>query len=678
MGKERNSLLDFVELNRALGGNGTTAFAKSNTIAEQKLKSPPPNNPRRQLNAIQNGDNPPAASVENYAPENMFERRIYRDPDQPLMDLLTIFQAIWQLKFLILGAGLAGALIAVIVALATPHKYYAQSQILLDPREIELTNSQIGNLQTSSEVVLALVDSQMEILTSTPVLERVIDALDLAQNAEFNGASGIQIFVAPGDHDKRKSALAYLRKNVSTMRNSETFIFEVGMKSQDPELAATIADQIIAEALLEFATQKSDFFERTSQSISARLGQLKERLDSAEQAIVDFKSANELIDVGGGVINEKEMLALSDELARVRAEQIAMNVSVNQLKTASVSGVLSGAFPEAAIGATLVELRTQFSAAKAQADSLSVALGPKHPTFIAAEKSVQAIENEVSNELRRIISLTQANLARAERSEGQLVAQLEILKARASDQSSENVGLRALEREADSIRQIYEQLLNKSRETNAQSQLSTSNVSIISQAEVPINPISRSRKVTVILGGIMGGLLALGIAILKGMVVSLRQNLASPYNRPHRLNIGSGHAKIKGQSTGQAHAEQPITGQHGLPPQEPFSPYMPNSQSMDADLDGVERNARHRTVPARAFAAQAAAAQVSQAQSVPFQPVSLEQTMPQPTQEPYWSGNSGHIGVAQNASHQDIEIEKARRHVRELRAKLENWVNKSS
>ncbi len=463
------------------------------------------------------------------------------DPDKPLLDLFIIAKHIWAKKWMIVAFGFLGAVLGVLVALSTPHKYYADSRLILDPRDVQVTDTVNSNNQASSQVLLAVVDSQMQVARSTSVLERVVEKLRLDQDPEFNGDDEAGIFSrvkrilssSSTSNDPFENAVTYLRKNMGLARDPETFLVYIGATTNNAEKSALVANTIVEEYLVEYKNQQSGIFAKTSISIEARLEELRLKLDAAEKAIVDYRAENDIIDVGGGVINEKEMLALSNELAKVRADQVAKTVLANELRNADVNGVVSGSFPQAALTTTLTELRKQYTEAKSNSDSLAVGLGPRHPQYIAAKASADAIAVEISNELTRIVASTQKEVQRASNSEAQLADKLAVLKTRASSQSTENVGLRELERKAEAIRQIYESLLRRARETTERGNLETSVIQVIAQADPPQQPSTTSRKTTVILFGILGGMLGLAIAFIFGSIESLKQH-SKGNNSQHR------------------------------------------------------------------------------------------------------------------------------------------------
>ena len=63
-----------------------------------------------------------------------------------------------------------------------------ESRLFIDPREIRVTEDDIRNQQLSTEAMLAITDSQLQILSSTSVLQKVVADLGLDRDPEFNGS----------------------------------------------------------------------------------------------------------------------------------------------------------------------------------------------------------------------------------------------------------------------------------------------------------------------------------------------------------------------------------------------------------------------------------------------------------------------------------------------------------
>jgi len=459
---------------------------------------------------------------------------------RPLLDASILISAVVRYWKQIVAAAFIGALLGVLVALSTPHRYYAESRLFIDPREIRVTEDDIRNQQLSTEAMLAITDSQLQILSSTSVLQRVIADLGLDRDPEFNGSlstGGIsggltlikELFTgAGGPSDAQQTALEELRDSLSVSRDAKTFVIIVGVSSRDADKSALIANQIVETYLDSEGQAQSSLLERTSESIDTRINALRADLDAAEREVERFKAENGLVGVGGQYIDDKVILALSDQLANARAMKVGIRVKANNLANVNIDDVLSGAFPEELLSSNLIELRKQYTETRSNAESLATSLGPRHPRYIAAKSQLDTIRAEISAELRRIVASSQTELQRAVETEQELNSQMAVAKSRAMDQSVDFVTLRELERKAAATRGIYEAFLTRSRETSERSNFSTRNVRVISPAEAPLQPMGPSRKFIAV-GGLFAGFFAgLGLALLAGAVESIRAYNTGP------------------------------------------------------------------------------------------------------------------------------------------------------
>ncbi|WP_420410646.1 GNVR domain-containing protein [Hoeflea sp.] len=454
--------------------------------------------------------------------------------ERPLLDMSILIQAVWRWRMLIGFATVAGAIVGVLIALATPHKYYGESRLFVDPREVRVTEDDVRNQQLSTEAILAIIDSQLQILSSPSVLEAVIDELGLAQDPEFNGAmssggigAGINLvkeLLTGRDpmSDAKQHALEYLRDALSVSRDAMTFVIIVGVETRDPEKSALIANTIVTTYLDEEGEAQSDLLERTSDAIDTRINALREDLDAAERAVERFKAENGIVGVGGQSIDDQEILAISEQLANARAVKVGVRVKAESLAKANPEEVLAGSFPEEFLSANLIDLRKQYTQTKSNADALATRLGPRHPQYVSARQSLETIREEITRELRRIVASSQSELQRAVETEQELASQMAVAKSRAMDQSVEFVTLRELERKATATKEIYEAFLRRSRETSERSNLSTRNVRVISPAEAPLQPMGPSRKLIAIGGMMAGFFMGFGLALLAGAVESIR------------------------------------------------------------------------------------------------------------------------------------------------------------
>jgi len=140
---------------------------------------------------------------------------------------------------------------------------------------------------------------------------------------------------------------------------------------------------------------------------------------------------------------------------------------------------------------------------------------PKHPKMIRLQSQLVEMRQQISDEVRKIITSieTEYKVAKArEKSLGESLAQQ---KKDALELNRKAIEYGALQREADSNRQLYEILLNRVKETSLTTELRSSNIRILDAAEVPIHPIRPRKKLNIVLAAIVGLLLGSGLAFFQ-------------------------------------------------------------------------------------------------------------------------------------------------------------------
>lgn len=462
--------------------------------------------------------------------------------DRPLIDVVTILSSVWQLRKVVMALTVVGAFGGVLLAMSTPSVYVSESKLYVDPREVRLTDSDLSKESLATEAILALVDSQLEVLRSRTVLEKVAIDLGLDRDTEFGGnsartgslAAGIDIIreiVSPGKGKPAPASgvnprtLEKLSEAVSVSRDPKTFIVTVEVQTRDPAKSALIANRLVSTFLAEEQAAQSGFFQQTTAALDSRLADLRKELDTAENAVESYKADNDIVDADGKLISDRQLLSLNDQVAAVRNRIAEARAKADVATKTRLNDVLSGAFPEELSSVTLQELRKQYSLARAQLSALDASLGPRHPQRLAAVQSLEVARSEIGNELRRIEAAAQTELQRAIRTEKDLVQQLAVRKAQQVNSSAGFIELRELQRKANATRTIYESFLKRASETGQEEKLTSKNIRVIAQAEPPLQARGPSRKLIAIGGLIAGFMAGVGLGIALGAYRSLKDLL---------------------------------------------------------------------------------------------------------------------------------------------------------
>lgn len=476
------------------------------------------------------------------------EQRSSRDDGQewrPLIDPMQVVRGIARSKLLIVAMTILGATLGVAIALSTPKKYEATAELIVDPRDLKLTDRDLTQSALASDATLAIVENQVRVLTSGTVLNKVVDKLNLVNDPEFNGQDsgglGVMTLIRsipsrndePGaDADRRRAlAVGNLAESLSVERGGKTFVISVRATTQNGEKSALIANTMTDVFLQTFGQIQSDTAGRATNELTGRLDELRKGVEVAERKVEDFRATHDLVDAQGHLISDDEMLKLNQQLAIARARTLELNARAASARSIDVNSVLSGTLPEEINSNTMGELRSQYATLKQEADRAAIRFGPRHPELQALNAQLAGSRERIAGELRRIASSLQVDLKRAVQLEQDLASRLAQLKVRSGDVNSDLVTLRELEREATAKRSVYEQYLLRAKETGEQKDINTANINVISKAFAPLEPNGPSRAVTVLAGLLAGLASGVGLGAMRGAYASLRETANS---RPSR------------------------------------------------------------------------------------------------------------------------------------------------
>ncbi|AWN54349.1 exopolysaccharide transport family protein [Methylobacterium sp. 17Sr1-1] len=417
-----------------------------------------------------------------------------------------------------------------------PPQYAASTQILIDPRGLQVVKDGLTPPDQASDASLLLVDSQLRVLTSDDVLGRAVDRFDLVRDPEFQGREtllgAIKGLIArftgrtEPPAEPRLTALRILRDRVGARRLERSFVLELGVTSEDREKAARLARGIAETYLARDAATRSDTTRRAGEAIEGRLAELREALRQAEDKAQGFRTKRGLVGTRTQLVSEQQLTQLSEQLGAARARALEAGARLRQVE-AVLAGGRSEAVNEIVQNPTISALRGQLAGVERLRADAEETLGKRHPSYMAAVVQEKALRAAIEAEIRRIAAASRNDFEAAQASARVLATTLERRKAEASKVGDDFVQLRELERQVEASRAVYEAFLVRARELQEQQRLDTSASRIISPASPPekrIGPPTPVVFVAALVAGLGLGLVgSLGLELLAGRVRSRRR-----------------------------------------------------------------------------------------------------------------------------------------------------------
>ena len=444
------------------------------------------------------------------------------------IDFAKALSTLWRGRWTIVASSLAALVLALVFIAVAPRQYTAATQILIDPTDLQAVGTGPSPSVPLSDAGLLQVESQVRVLGSDAVLRRVVANLHLDEDPEFVGtrsplrAMGDDILGLIGIHadaaigDKTLTALTELRRRVVVKRDERTYVVEVDVTTRSPEKSARIANAI-AEAYLAEQTQiRADAARQVSQSLSARLADLRDRLRQAEKKVEDYRAANNMIGSNGQLVTEQQLTEMNAQLVAARARTAEAKGRLDQVTQVQKKKDENGAFPAALLSQTITALRGQYAEVMRREAEEMTTLGPRHPAVLDIQAQAERLRRMIDNEIDRTAIAARTEYESAKASEQTLASNLKALEGTTADNNQALIGLRELEREAQASRDIYQAFLARARETGEQQQIDTKNIRVISRADLPLRRSSPPSSILIALGALMlGAATGCGIVLLR-------------------------------------------------------------------------------------------------------------------------------------------------------------------
>lgn len=450
----------------------------------------------------------------------------------------TLLGAVWRRRALVGASALACLALALAYGLLATPRYTAVTQVIVDPTDLNITERSLRTPSQFSDAQIAQVESQVRVMTSESVLRRVVEAERLDEDEEFAGGppTGLAAIVAslrtgfgPDGRTERNrpvlQAIRTLARGVTAKREERTYVVNLAASTREPEKSVRLADAMVAAFLKEQTEARGEAARRVATSLSARVAELRRRVETAESRVEEFKRANNIVAAIGQSVTEQQLVEANLRLGQARAAAEEAQARYDQIVKVQRGRGDPGAVPDALQSQTVAALRAQLAEILRRQGDLEATRGPRHPDLAEIRAQERATRRLIGEELARIAVAARGNLDRARANERAAEQAAAALRSAVTSTSEASVRLRELEREVQANRSVYEAFLNRTREVVEQEQVDVANVRVISPAQMPDRRSSPPRNVVLLLAGLLGGL-ALGVGA--SLLLALRAGELRP------------------------------------------------------------------------------------------------------------------------------------------------------
>jgi len=421
-----------------------------------------------------------------------------------------------------LGLGVAALVFIVVLgafALKTP-TYQSSGSVVIDPKGVNLARAEQPQGWTLPPDTSA-VDTQVEVLRSHALAERVVRRLKLWNDPEFNGAAAPRFFglipAKPPTATADPLLVSKVADNIMThtwiRRAGLTYVVQVGFSSAAPRKAAMVANTIMDEYLKQQLDTKIAAVTRANTELGRSLEQMRQDSLAAETRLQEYKNAHGLLSAEGATNAEQEVSTLNEQIAAAKADAAEKAARLAAAEAQFRSGS-AGADVGAALGSdTIKEMRKREAELSVKLAQLQTDFTDEYPEVKRTKAELRDIRGQIQSEINRILSNLKAESRAAAEREGSLIGSRGQAQGGLAANNEAMIGLVALQQKADAAKAIYEAYLNRAKQVAAEGSLQQADASINSPAAVPTSPSSPNMRLGAALA-FLAGLIGAGAAIL--------------------------------------------------------------------------------------------------------------------------------------------------------------------
>ncbi len=469
-------------------------------------------------------------------------------------DIPALGAALWRNKWKILRPTILIALATLAVVMVIPPKYLSESRVLVVGRDnIYLRPDADKDIVDRSVVDPEAVTSQVQLILSRDLASEVIDKLKLGERREFDPALGGVSLV------KRVLAIFGFIKNPMSMTPQERMleayydrlsvyavdksrVIVIDFLSQNPELAARVANAIADAYLERQQTAKQEQARSAGQWLSGEIESMRKKVADAEAKVEAFRAkSNLLVGPNNTTLSAQQLGDLNAQLAAARAQKADA-----QARAKLIRGMLQSGEPIESSDILNSELIRRLSeqrvTLRAQLAEQSSSLLDNHPRIKELKAQIADLDKQIRKEAEIMARSLENDAKLADARVEAQVATFDQLKGQAATTNEQDIQLRALERDAKSQRDLLESYLAKYREASARDTINSAppDARVISRATVSNVPAYPKKLPTVLI-------MSLATLVLMSGMVLTRELLAGPARAATRM---------PGRAAGKALAER--------------------------------------------------------------------------------------------------------------------------
>jgi uncharacterized protein involved in exopolysaccharide biosynthesis len=315
--------------------------------------------------------------------------------------------------------------------------------------------------------------------------------------------------------EKLEQLIEELGKKINTEQVRDTRLLKVSVEDHDPVMAADIANTV-AKSYIEFDIgNRLKSSQNTISWMTDQLYEMKKKLEDAEKEFLAYKQRANLFSIEGKqkVIVQK-IEEFTDAYLKTRNERLELDAKLAELKRLFQLEENVLRIRSLIDNPLIDDLYSQLIRSEVELSHLRKIYKAKHPKIIQVKTKIDKTRKKVNEELKKELENLKAKRSVLLTREKVLAKTIADFERDSLETSKKELQYSMLERNVETNRKMYDNLLSRTKESNILGNAGVSNVRITEKATVPQVPVKPKKALNLILSIIFGLMTGVGISFL--------------------------------------------------------------------------------------------------------------------------------------------------------------------
>lgn len=349
--------------------------------------------------------------------------------------------------------------------------------------------------------------TQVKLIQSDSVLRPVVDKFHLREVEKDALEEAI---------DKSPTSLEapVILKNLKVTRPPNTYLLLISYRSPNRQLASDVANEIALSYLAHSYRIRYKATEGLSDFMERQLEELKAQMEKSSQALANFE--REL-----NVVNPEEktnilsarLLQLNEEYTKAQADRVTKEAAYHSIQSGSLAAAQVSTQGEA-----LKKLTENFNEAQEKFAEVKTHFGINHPEYKKAQTSVDELSREIDQTRKSIGQRIEIEYREALNRESMLEQSVKETKGEWDRLNARSFEYQTLKREAESNKNLYEELVRKIKEAGINASFQNSSIRVADTARPGLKPVFPKTWLNVLLAFLFATFFGVGAAVLSDVL----------------------------------------------------------------------------------------------------------------------------------------------------------------